>query len=242
MSCATCHSRNLCITCHVNAPESPVIAALALDERTPAYAASLLVPPSHKASGFLRSHGRDAQSATATCATCHTRESCTSCHIGVPSRAIAAMPGCRSRTRGRSAPDRGATSESHEGVSGTTRGRGERAADGMCKLSCAGELRELPYRSNSTSRCCDAKRCRGPRHERSLGARPTVEPYAGVPGRSRSRSERAAEDVRDVPCALDMSRVPPAGRRAAVAVPRTEFSHAPSELSLRSRSELQRLS
>ena len=92
MSCATCHSRNLCITCHVNAPESPVIAALALDERTPVYAASLLVPSSHKASGFLRSHGRDAQSATATCATCHTRESCTSCHIGVPSRAIAAMP------------------------------------------------------------------------------------------------------------------------------------------------------
>ena len=150
--------------------------------------------------------------------------------------------GCRSRTRGRGAPDTGPASESHEGVSGTTRRRGERAADGMCKLSCAGELRELPYRSNSTSRCCNAKRCRGPRHERSLVACPTVEPYAGVPGRARSRSERAAEDVRDVPCALDMSRVPPAGRCAAVAVPRAEFSHAPSELSLRSRSELQRLS
>ena len=91
-SCATCHSRNLCIACHVNAPESPVIMALALDERTPAFASSQLVPPSHTAPGFLRTHGRDAQRATATCATCHTREGCLSCHIGAPPRAVAALP------------------------------------------------------------------------------------------------------------------------------------------------------
>ena len=91
-SCATCHSRNLCITCHVNAPESPVILALALDQRTPAYATSQLVPPSHSAAGWLRAHGREAQRANATCATCHTRESCMSCHVGAPSRVIAALP------------------------------------------------------------------------------------------------------------------------------------------------------
>jgi hypothetical protein len=91
-SCATCHSRNLCITCHVNAPESPVIAALALDDRSPAYAMSQPVPPSHAAPDFLRAHGRLAQQPAATCATCHARESCASCHIGVPPRAIAALP------------------------------------------------------------------------------------------------------------------------------------------------------
>jgi len=91
-SCATCHARNLCITCHVNAPESPVIRALALDERSPTYATSQPVPPSHVAPGFLRTHGRDAQRASATCTVCHTQESCSSCHVGAPPRAIAALP------------------------------------------------------------------------------------------------------------------------------------------------------
>lgn len=91
-SCATCHARNLCITCHVNAPESPVILALSLDERPPAYATSQLVPSSHAAAGFLLAHGRDAQRANATCASCHTRESCASCHTGALPRAVAALP------------------------------------------------------------------------------------------------------------------------------------------------------
>jgi hypothetical protein len=91
-NCATCHARNLCLSCHVNAPESPVIAALALDNRVPMYAATLPKPPSHTAADFLRTHGRAAQQATATCAVCHARESCASCHIGVPPRAIAALP------------------------------------------------------------------------------------------------------------------------------------------------------
>jgi hypothetical protein len=90
-SCATCHARNLCLTCHVNAPESPVIRALALDDRSPPYATSQPVPPSHRASGFLRVHGREAQRASATCAVCHTRESCASCHVGAPPRVIAAL-------------------------------------------------------------------------------------------------------------------------------------------------------
>ncbi|HET9424892.1 MAG TPA: hypothetical protein VFO55_05925 [Gemmatimonadaceae bacterium] len=91
-SCATCHSRNLCLACHVNAPESRVIRSLALDDRPAPYLASQPVPASHLTSGFLRTHGRDAQQPTATCANCHARESCTTCHIGVPPRAIAALP------------------------------------------------------------------------------------------------------------------------------------------------------
>lgn len=90
-SCATCHARNLCLTCHVNAPESPVIRALAVDERSPVYALSQPVPPSHAAPGFLRTHGRDAQRAGATCAVCHTQESCSTCHVGTTPRAITAL-------------------------------------------------------------------------------------------------------------------------------------------------------
>lgn len=91
-SCATCHARNLCLTCHVNAAESPVIAALALDARSPAYAFTQPVPASHSSPGFLRHHGRDAQKRTASCSTCHTRESCITCHTGTQPRVIAALP------------------------------------------------------------------------------------------------------------------------------------------------------
>ena len=90
-SCATCHARNLCITCHVNAPEVAAINALALDERSPAYSGGQPLPVSHTAAGFLRWHGREALRANATCATCHARESCTTCHIGGPPRAVAAL-------------------------------------------------------------------------------------------------------------------------------------------------------
>ena len=91
-SCATCHAQNFCITCHVNAPESPVIRALAMDDRSPAYRPSLPVPPSHESANFIRAHGKDAQRTGANCVTCHARESCVSCHIGVQTRVVNAMP------------------------------------------------------------------------------------------------------------------------------------------------------
>lgn len=91
-NCATCHARNLCLTCHVNAIESPVISALALDDRSPQFAITQPVPPSHRSSNFLRTHGRDAQRGRLNCATCHARESCLTCHVGEPPRAIAALP------------------------------------------------------------------------------------------------------------------------------------------------------
>jgi len=91
-SCATCHAQNFCITCHVNAPESPVIRALAMDDRSPAYTPSLPTPASHGAANFVRTHGKDAQRAGATCVTCHARESCVSCHIGAQSGVVNAVP------------------------------------------------------------------------------------------------------------------------------------------------------
>ena len=91
-SCATCHSRNLCISCHVNASENRTIASLGMDDRAPAvFAGTLPVPPSHRVPGFLRQHGSQAQGRGATCANCHTRESCSTCHVGSPPRAIALL-------------------------------------------------------------------------------------------------------------------------------------------------------
>lgn len=82
-SCATCHARDFCITCHVDAPEEPVIQALLADPRSTAIRTELPEPPSHRRATFEREHGRSSRSGKAGCATCHTRESCTVCHVGV---------------------------------------------------------------------------------------------------------------------------------------------------------------
>jgi hypothetical protein len=97
-SCATCHARDFCIQCHVNAPEVASIQALAPDPRALALRAELAAPASHTNPAFLRRHGGAARRASATCATCHTQESCLACHIGTPA-SVQSIPAA--------APDRG---------------------------------------------------------------------------------------------------------------------------------------
>jgi hypothetical protein len=83
-SCATCHAQDFCAQCHVNAPEVPAIQALASDPRSLAIRAELKAPASHADPAFLRQHGRQVRKSAATCATCHTQESCLTCHVGSP--------------------------------------------------------------------------------------------------------------------------------------------------------------
>jgi hypothetical protein len=96
-SCATCHTRDFCLACHVDAPERPAIQALASEARGRAIPATLHAPPSHGEVAFLRSHGAASRQSSATCATCHTQESCLSCHSATPQVASALH---------RAAPDR----------------------------------------------------------------------------------------------------------------------------------------
>lgn len=94
-SCATCHARDFCITCHVNAPEVGPIQALAPDPRSLAIEATLPTPAGHTKGSFVRDHGRDAGRSTATCANCHVQPNCTTCHVESRPSAIASlvMPG-----------------------------------------------------------------------------------------------------------------------------------------------------
>ena len=65
-TCNTCHNdvkaSNVCETCHVD------MAALR--------------PREHNRTDFVREHKRIARVSTATCASCHTQESCSDCHNG----------------------------------------------------------------------------------------------------------------------------------------------------------------
>jgi hypothetical protein len=99
-SCATCHARDFCAECHVNAPEVPAIQALAPDQRSLVVGARPEAPASHADPSFLRRHGGRAGKDAARCAVCHTQESCTTCHIGSPASALAIPRSGPGRGRG----------------------------------------------------------------------------------------------------------------------------------------------
>lgn len=92
--CATCHTQDLCASCHVEVGRYPAIAQLpqappALD--LPPFEAHYFEPSSHREPDWLEEHGEPAAAAGATCSTCHTRESCATCHAVEPP-AVAALP------------------------------------------------------------------------------------------------------------------------------------------------------
>jgi hypothetical protein len=99
-SCATCHARDFCAECHVNAPEVAAIQALAADPRSLGVRVELREPSSHRRPDFLRRHGEQLGKDGMRCATCHTRESCLACHVGTPSQVQAMSVAAEGRGRG----------------------------------------------------------------------------------------------------------------------------------------------
>lgn len=95
-SCATCHARDFCASCHVDASRVPVIQAMAADPRSLAISTTLRSPATHADPSFLSRHGRMPRDRESRCATCHTQESCVACHQaqpGVASKLLAADAG-----------------------------------------------------------------------------------------------------------------------------------------------------
>ena len=95
--CATCHARESCARCHVNAARVTSTYRLDADARVASLVAgqpaSYLTPATHRSAGFLEEHGAQAQQASASCATCHARASCQACHTGSGgANVIATMP------------------------------------------------------------------------------------------------------------------------------------------------------
>jgi len=99
-SCATCHARDFCLECHVNAPEVPAIQALAPDARSTAIAVTLTAPATHQQSNFLATHGKTARKSVASCQACHTQESCAACHTAPPAPVMSIYPAGAGRGQG----------------------------------------------------------------------------------------------------------------------------------------------
>lgn len=100
--CAVCHTRERCTSCHVDVANVPQIAAMPAapaDWVLPTVAVEYPVPMSHLTPQWIEQHGPFA--GRAQCATCHTREDCTACHVppapdvieSFPTRAMAQAPG-----------------------------------------------------------------------------------------------------------------------------------------------------
>lgn len=95
-ACATCHARESCARCHLNAESVPAIAALPPDarvagivrDRPPAYP----TPASHATRDWTFEHGARAAPAGAACANCHARAGCLTCHRDPLLPAIAGLP------------------------------------------------------------------------------------------------------------------------------------------------------
>ena len=96
-TCATCHARESCARCHLNAATLAPIVALGSDARIARLLkgrpATYVLPSSHRRSDFPDTHGALAQLSVQTCATCHAQPSCRACHTGMlGARTINALP------------------------------------------------------------------------------------------------------------------------------------------------------
>jgi len=83
-TCATCHAREFCASCHVNASRIEAITSLPSDRRVAALMRDRRwvypKPSFHEAGGFIRVHGLMARADVSECSNCHARESCLGCH------------------------------------------------------------------------------------------------------------------------------------------------------------------
>lgn len=103
--CATCHTRESCARCHVNAASVPAISKLAPDARVAVMlrgrAATYFTPDDHRAASWENAHGQAANAGTQRCGTCHAQPSCTVCHTGSIGRdVIKRLPDGRSSVPG----------------------------------------------------------------------------------------------------------------------------------------------
>jgi len=102
--CATCHTVERCVACHVNTGLDLIAAipAAPADMEQPRWAHSYPRPPTHLEGSWSVNH-YPFESSLAECATCHTQDDCTTCHVGsvpsdvrdLPAAAAVVAPGVR---------------------------------------------------------------------------------------------------------------------------------------------------
>lgn len=91
--CAVCHVQQRCTSCHVDPAVAPPIASIPAAPaalQLPRFAAHYSTPASHLDTHWLEEHG--ARASVQSCATCHTRNDCTACHVQPLPSVVQALP------------------------------------------------------------------------------------------------------------------------------------------------------
>lgn len=90
--CATCHTADRCVSCHVDVDRRPIRAMPFAPEgmELPAAVAHYPEPATHQDAGWFTQHGL--QATRQACATCHTSDDCAACHIAPAPTQVAALP------------------------------------------------------------------------------------------------------------------------------------------------------
>ena len=91
--CATCHVQDRCASCHVNVALDPIPSVPAAPESMvlPEWESEYPKPATHESGSFKTGHAPEGGDSSA-CSTCHTQDSCMSCHLQPIPDAIVALP------------------------------------------------------------------------------------------------------------------------------------------------------
>lgn len=91
--CATCHTQERCVSCHVDATRQEIadFPAAPPGMDLPAFMAHYNEPATHLVEEWAYTHGSAA--ASDACVTCHTSNDCTTCHVSPVPGAVASLPG-----------------------------------------------------------------------------------------------------------------------------------------------------
>ena len=98
--CATCHARELCAACHVNVATLRAASSIPAAQPSlslPRFSSRYFEPASHRDPRWIERH-RQAGDNIASCTTCHTRQSCLTCHRTAPPAILSSMPSADSVT------------------------------------------------------------------------------------------------------------------------------------------------
>ena len=196
-SCATCHARDFCITCHVNAPEVPAIQALAPDPRSLAIEAKLEAPASHAAPEFIQRHGEVVRRDPESCATCHTQEELPDVPRGpAVGRGRDARGGTRTGTWGIGHPPTGPPrmeTTSPTAMRGSHRRRPEAVRRATPAPTAWTATAPTPHRHRDTTRPASSRAIRRPRTRVRPRARSATTPPPSVPTAISKRGSRQGD-------------------------------------------------
>jgi hypothetical protein len=91
--CATCHTSDRCVACHVD-PGLEAIASIPAgpaDMEQPDWSSAYPTPGSHESIAFQAMHAPEGAEGVGECTTCHTSNDCLSCHVEPAPKPIDAL-------------------------------------------------------------------------------------------------------------------------------------------------------